>query len=261
VDVVLDVLGWYGEATTSAAAAAFTPAAPTRVFDSRREGGPVVAEQDRHVQLTRLAGVPAGASAVAINVTVTGSSGPSDLQVYPSGERPAVRTSMLNTARGATVANLAVVKLGRDGRLALSTAGGATHVILDVVGWYAAPTAADRGSRFVPVDPTRALDTRTAGAPVRVGEDRLLVPAAPPGVTAVAGTVTAVGATRSLDLQVYPDGRRPADRTSTVNAPTGVAVPNGFVTALGDGNGMRLSASAGSVHVIVDVTGWFTRGG
>ena len=54
----------------------------------------------------------------------------------PGGRRTlARRTSNLNVRRGQTVPVLALAKVGRDGRIALSTSSGSTHVVLDVVGW------------------------------------------------------------------------------------------------------------------------------
>jgi hypothetical protein len=74
-------------------------------------------------------------TAVVINVTVTGPTAPSYLTVYPDGtQRPLA--SDLNYVAGATVPNLAVVKLGADGKLAIYNFAGSTHVIVDVLGWY-----------------------------------------------------------------------------------------------------------------------------
>ena len=45
---------------------------------------------------------------------------------------------MLNVARGRTIANLVLAKLGPDGRVALTNAAGDVHLIADVRGYYSA---------------------------------------------------------------------------------------------------------------------------
>jgi hypothetical protein len=70
-----------------------------------------------------------------LNVTATNTTGNSWLAVFASdGSLPP--TSDLNWARGQTVPNLVVVKLGADGAIAINNAVGSTDVIGDVVGWY-----------------------------------------------------------------------------------------------------------------------------
>jgi hypothetical protein len=75
------------------------------------------------------------ATAVVINVTVTGATAASYLTVYPDGT-PRPLASDVNFGAGATVPNLAVVKLGADGKLAVYNHAGSTSVIIDVLGYY-----------------------------------------------------------------------------------------------------------------------------
>lgn len=241
--LVVDVVGWYGDV----AGAGFHPLVPARIADTRTEGRPVVAGADREIAVTGVGGVPAtGVEAVVVNLTATGSTASTDLQLYPAGAEPAVRTSNLNLGRSQTRANLAVVKVGRDGRIGVSTAGGRTHVVLDVVGWYG-----EGGLRFVPAAPVRALDTRDVRQPVVAGADREVVLAGrlgePAEAQAVVGSVTLVAATRPADLQLFPSGQRPERRTSNVNVPDGLPVPNLAVLGLGQG-GRRRCHSAAARH-------------
>ena len=79
--------------------------------------------------------MPSDATAIVANITVTDTTAPSYLTVYPDGvARPTA--SDLNWSRGQTVPNLCVIKLGSDGNFRLYNAAGQTHVIVDVVGWY-----------------------------------------------------------------------------------------------------------------------------
>jgi hypothetical protein len=82
------------------------------------------------------AGIPAGATAVVVSLTATS---PTATEGYVSAfadgrRRPG--TSDLNTARGQTRSNLAVVQLSSSGRMSLYNAAGATHVLVDVLGYY-----------------------------------------------------------------------------------------------------------------------------
>ncbi|HJV09501.1 MAG TPA: hypothetical protein VJ653_07460, partial [Acidimicrobiales bacterium] len=138
-DVVVDVGGWYTDASVAGTAGAFTPLAPARILDTR-DGtggvtGPVAGGTTADVQVTGRGGVPAsGVSAVVINATVTQPSAAGYLTVFPAGAaRPLA--SDLNYAGGETRPNLVVVKVGAGGRVAVYPQAG-VHLVFDVAGWY-----------------------------------------------------------------------------------------------------------------------------
>jgi hypothetical protein len=80
-------------------------------------------------------GVPYEASTVVLNVTVTGAKEPGHISVYPAGvPRPTV--SSVNFTAGWTGANSVTVKIGANGTFDLYNGGSATHVIVDVFGYY-----------------------------------------------------------------------------------------------------------------------------
>jgi hypothetical protein len=87
------------------------------------------------VPVAGIGGVPATASAVVANVTVTGTTAGSYLTVYPAtSARPLA--SDLNWTPGKTVPNLVVAELGTNGALGIYNAQGSTDVIIDVAGWF-----------------------------------------------------------------------------------------------------------------------------
>lgn len=138
-DVVVDVAGWYTDATGSGAASAFTAVTPARVIDTR-DGtggitGPLPGGTIVDLQVTGQGGVPAaGVGAVILNATVTQPADAGYLTLSPTGPpRPFV--SDLDYAAGETRANLAVVRVGDGGRVNLFTTS-RTHVVLDVAGWF-----------------------------------------------------------------------------------------------------------------------------
>ncbi len=136
-----DVAGYY-LAGTPTTPGAFVSLDPSRVLDTRASNGtpgPVAGWSTIHVQIAGRGGVPAaGVSAVVINVTETGATSGGYVTVYPDGTtRPTA--SNLNYPQGDTRANLVVVRLGADGKIALTNnSGGTVQLIGDVAGYYRA---------------------------------------------------------------------------------------------------------------------------
>jgi hypothetical protein len=252
--------------------ARFTALDPVRALDTREQVGttrtrPLGAGEVLDLQVAGSNGVPADATAVVLNVTGVAPSATTDVRVYPTPvvASPVPEVSNLNLVRGITRANLVTVPVGNNGQVRLRNAAGEVQLLADLAGYYA-PAAA---STFSPADPVRILDTRFAVGTDRttpVGSEELLDLAVtsgsspvPAGATAVALTVTAVGATASTDVRVYPT---PADASgppvvSNINVRPGVAVPNVVVVKLGQDGRVRLRNAAGNVHLLADVNGWY----
>ena len=114
------------------------PVSPTRLLDTRSgvgAGGPVRAGGTVHLQVTGSV-VPAGAAAVVLNVTVTAPSKGGDVVAYRDGVAEP-KVSNLNFTAGQTIANLVVVQVGSDGKVALTNSStGTIQLIADVSGYY-----------------------------------------------------------------------------------------------------------------------------
>ncbi len=127
--------------TSTPVASLFYTLTPCRLLDTRGAAGPLggpalPAFGQRAVTLTGACGVPAGATALALNVTVTRTLGAGTLRLYPGDSVPTSATTV-SFGLGATRANNAQVRLAPDGSVGISNdAGGAVHVILDVFGYY-----------------------------------------------------------------------------------------------------------------------------
>jgi hypothetical protein len=135
-DVVVDVNGWYSDSSAAVGPSLYTGVLPVRVYDSRDPGrGPLGQDATLTLRIAGVAPVPAGASAVVMNVTVTNPSDGSYLTVSPSGS-PVPLASDLNFGPGQTVPNLVMARLGPDGSLVIYNNRGSTDVIVDVFGWY-----------------------------------------------------------------------------------------------------------------------------
>jgi hypothetical protein len=139
VHVILDVNGWFTDATTGGTGSLFTAVTPNRILDTR-SSTPVGANQFIAVQVAGVGGVPTMAStippkAVVLNVTAVGPSAAGYLTVWPDGvTRPG--TSDLNFNSGKTVPNLVVVQVGTTGKVDVYNTFGNTNVLIDVMGWY-----------------------------------------------------------------------------------------------------------------------------
>jgi hypothetical protein len=138
VDVILDVAGWYG-----ATGSPLQTVVPARAVDTRPgsglpyEGQTLGPDQQLTVDLAGLAGVPAsGATAVAINVTVTNTTAAGALMVGPGGQ-PLPDTSEVNWSKGQTVENLVILASGTDTSITFYNRSlGSADLVVDVYGWY-----------------------------------------------------------------------------------------------------------------------------
>ncbi|WP_170245516.1 HNH endonuclease family protein [Microbacterium saccharophilum] len=139
-DLIVDVAGYY-LAGTPTQAGAFVSLDPARLLDTRVGNGapasPVARYASAGLQVTNRGGVPAtGVAAVVANVTVTAPSAPGFMTVYPSGSAMPT-ASNLNFSSGQTIPNLTTVKVGADGKIALTNnSAGDAHLIADVAGYY-----------------------------------------------------------------------------------------------------------------------------
>jgi len=135
---IVDVVGYY---RASGGGAFRSTSQPTRVLDSRVGVGtgvsgsaPFGPADTRTLQVGGAGGVPANATAVIMNVTVTSPTAASHLTVFPEGVAMPT-ASNLNFVPGQTVPNLVMVKLGPTGAVRLFNNSGAVHVIADVAGY------------------------------------------------------------------------------------------------------------------------------
>ncbi len=126
-----------------ATAATFFTLPPCRMLDTRNPagplGGPILAGgSTRTFSLIGACGVPAGATALSVNVTVTSPTAAGFLAIYPGNAIP-FGTSAITFSAGQTIANNAMILLATDGSGTVSVqngGAGGTHVILDVNGYF-----------------------------------------------------------------------------------------------------------------------------
>lgn len=246
--------------------AAYTAVAPVRLMDTRLSGGALGTAGLRNLKVAGVTpGAPAGATAVVVNVTVTDTTAPSFLTVFPTGAiRPLA--SNLNYVAGATIPNLVSVQVGSGGAITFFNAAGSTDVVVDLEGYYAAPSGSAGGE--VALAPARITDTRAnSGLPnagSTLGAGRTInvqvtgaggVPSS--GVSAAILNVTVTNTTASSFLTVWPAGAtRPT--ASNLNWMAGETIPNRVIVPIGSGGRVSVFNPVGSADVIIDVSGYFT---
>ena len=135
---VVDVDGYFAAGTT------YTAQNPARFLDTRvgfatidgqSAGGDVrPAGAVTVVQVTGRNNIPAGATSVVVNVTVTEPTGDGYVTVYPCGIEPPL-ASNLNFVAGQTIPNTVISKLAGDGTVCLYNSQ-PTQLIADVDGYF-----------------------------------------------------------------------------------------------------------------------------
>lgn len=268
----------------------FVPIDPTRTYDSRLAGpanspdpvpggGSRVIPANREIdinngQVLRDDVVPAGASAVAYNITATGTTSTGWFAVTP-GDATTFSNSTVNwSGPNITIANGIVTSVDGNRQLKAFNGGtGSSHVVVDILGYYVDPGSA--GTVFHAVTPNRVYDSRTAGtggtedpiAPnggsrevsVADGQAPVTPDLVPSNAVALAYNVTVPGTTTSGLLSVNP-GDTATYLTSTVNWPqAGWIIANGNYVKLGPNRTIKIfNGGTSPSNVIIDVVGYFT---
>ena len=268
--LVFDVTGYFLADDTGAT---FSPITPTRVLDSRIGkglAGKFVNGTPRTLVVAGTPGIPLTATAVTGNLTVTQQSAAGFLTVTktPLATPP---TSTLNFPVADNRANGVFAPLDGSGALSIvykaSVAGATTHVVLDITGYFVPGTG---GLRFVPMNPSRTMDTRSTA--VLSGLHGLfsanvarVLPVdghwgVPVGTAAVTGNLTVTGQTAGGFIALSPTPPPPVPATSTLNFKVADNRANGLVAPLngsGDTYLVFVGGSGKKTHLILDLSGYF----
>lgn len=248
-----------------------TALSPARLLDTRpggtsidgiqQGGGYAAPEAVLTLPVLNRGGTGSTVDVAVLNMTVTGTTGPGYLTVWPCGS-PKPNASSLNYVAGDTLANLVFTKVGTDGTVCMSSSGSATHIIADV-----SAVSDSRTPNFITArTPSRILDTRPGGTTVDGAMQGIgLVPprtivsllvsgragTGPQATTAILN-VTITGPTDDGYLTVWPCGARQPN-ASNINYTRGQTVPNNVISSLGAGGRICVSVTT-STHIIADLT-------
>ena len=272
-DLLVDVFGYYSPSGATRAGR-FIPLTPQRLLDTRGNatvGAGGVVSLSLPAVITNRPDFK-DSEGLVLNVTAVNSrlraNGVGYWSAYPAGQDPGTTSNINISSTGQTIANQVIVKPSATGVDFYSYAGG--DLLVDLMGYYTGTGAAvsDDGL-FVPVSPTRLLDTRSSPNPlganvalhhgwtVEVGTaGQAGIPNS--GASAVALNVTMTRAQGEGYITAYPAGTvRPY--SSNLNADkAGVTAPNHVQLATGT-RGVSFY-SYGGTDLIVDIFGWFVGG-
>jgi outer membrane protein assembly factor BamB len=263
VNVVMDVVGYYAGTVDANPESVFNSQSPTRLVDTRHSSA-VPSGGYLWVDLS----LPA--TAVALNVTVTGPTAAGYVGVWPGAAPQPPHTSALNFVAGQTVANMAVTQTASDtnnGDASFSVgnfSAGSVNIIVDVVGFYT-PLAGGGGSVFKPITPKRVVDTRIgkglphplgAGASGSVATSSMFGDA---DTVAIVANATGLDDPSGTFLSVYPGGTAGVPATSSLNLAPREVRSNMVMPGL-SASGTRSFAeynNAGTLDALVDIVGYF----
>ena len=149
IATLLVTQAWTADAAPGDSDATFVPITPCRLFDTRPGEPPntgkktplAAGDANAHTQqvtgnVGNCVGIPAGATAVAMNVTIANPTAQSNLRIFPTNAATPL-VSNLNWLPGQSpTPNKVDVKLSGNGRIKLVNFKGSVDVIGDVVGYY-----------------------------------------------------------------------------------------------------------------------------
>jgi PKD repeat protein len=272
VHMVMDVAGYFTESRVAAPGSAgplgFQPLTPCRIADSR-SGSPLNGNTIYPYTVQGgSCGVPAGAEAVSLLLTLAQPSANGSALLFPNNVALPASSTVNLVAGMPLITNSAVTRLAatfpNDLAFRYSTSGATTHVILDTNGYFKAGAPL----HYRPLTPCRLVDTRSAsqGAPVLShGVARTFQVqgncGVPAGAKAVSLNVNAFSPTAAGSITAYAGGSTQPSIPSINFEVADLSVSNGVLVPLGTtlGQDLALTASvpAGTVQAIVDVSGYF----
>lgn len=246
----------------------FTPVNPCRVVDTRNPNGPfggppIMGGTFRSFALPEgSCGLPLGATAYALNVTVVPMGHLGYLTIWPTGQ-PQPVVSLMNSD-GRVKANAAIVLSGNGGAAVNVYVSDTTNVIIDVNGYFTPTNGSNLA--FYPLPPCRVADTRGPTGPLggpfltaNMERDFPVLLATscniPSKASAYSLNMTAVPHGPLEYLTVWPTGHQ-QPLVSTLNAPTGTVVANAAIVRAGIGGRVAVYPS-NDTDLIIDVNGYF----
>jgi hypothetical protein len=263
-NLIVDATGWFGLGDSL-----YHELQPMRIVDTRTAlrpdtaTGPLPAGSVLTVPITGRAvnglqgpvTIPANATGVALNLTVTEPADAGYATAYPCGTA-VPPSSTVDFRASENRANQTIVGLGHGAVCIFVFAS--THVVIDLAGWFG---PGDSGVPLQPVVGTRLVDSRngTGGfaGPLNAGETRSFDPRAqaPRGAQSLLLNVVATDAAGPGYLTLYPcsSGQPP---TSSVNYAPGAESTNLVTVPLGQ-DGKICVYSFGRTDVVIDLLGSF----
>lgn len=137
VSLVADLAGYYSPTGDHG----YVPLTPTRIADTRSGLGfpkaPIVAGTTSHLKVAGANGVPSTAAAAVLNLTAVSPQQRSNVRVFPTTVPTVVPlVSNLNVVAGRDEPNLAIVRLGDQGRVSVYSQSANLGMVVDIAGYF-----------------------------------------------------------------------------------------------------------------------------
>ncbi len=265
-DLVVDLEGYFAPEPSGTTAGSYVPLTPSRITDTRpgssepNAGNTLRPGSTLTIQVTDAGGVPSsGVTSALLNVTVTDTTTPSFLTVYPQGSTIPT-ASNLNWTASDTVANRVVVPVSASGQISVYNDFGNADVVVDVNGYFTdGSSSPSNASLYYPMGPIRVLDTRidagTPGADSYLSEQFAGIDGISSTANAILANLTSTNAFEPSYFSVVPEQATPT--TSDVNFGASETVPNLVIASLNSQGEANIYNLQGTADAIVDVFGYF----
>jgi hypothetical protein len=213
-------------------------------------------------QTTGVGGVPStGVRAVLVDIAPVNPTVATSLRVYPSGGSDGGTTVVNVDASSAPLSNSVPVAVGTGGKLTVSNTAGTVDVRVDVQGYYTSTNGSGGPGGFVPVSPTRLVDTR-----IGLGATKAKVAANGTLTVTLTGGVIPAGAdsayvnlatitTAAGWLGAYPAGGTVAT-TSIFDFLTGSSASGASVKLSSAGKVVFVNHSSAAIDLVIDAQGY-----
>ncbi|GAA1844963.1 right-handed parallel beta-helix repeat-containing protein [Asanoa iriomotensis] len=251
--LLADLWGNYGNPGNG-----FQANTPVRVMDTRSAVGvptttPVAA--NGKVTFDVSTRVPAGTTAVALNLNILNATKSGQVTAYPAGGAvPATPNATFAAGKNMTTMVIAPVV---GGKVALAHTGtGTVHLVADLAGSFA-PSARDT---YLPTSPSRRANASVAaGQTLRVYVSKAECGSDPCTARTALANVTASGATQTGCLTAYPYGQtRP--NASVISYAAGQTVSSLVAVGLSQDSFLLYNCGRAAVQVTVDQAGFYLAG-
>jgi len=223
----------------------YRPVAPTRVVDTRDNGG---ARRAAGSTLTVSVGAQYASQSISVNLAATDAVATGFATLFACDQdRPG--TASLNFQAGEDISNGVITKVSAEGTVCVYVHQ-STHLVLDVFGVFPSESA------FAPVAPTRAVDTRDNGGARRAAGSTLTVSVgAQYASQSISVNLAATDAVATGFATLFAcDQDRPG--TASLNFQAGEDISNGVITKV-SAEGTVCVYVHQSTHLVVDVFGVF----
>jgi hypothetical protein len=267
----LDVQGWNDAFTFSAydptSGSQYIPVSPRRALDTRSGLGGPTGKVGAGTTLNLTVGGPEGGTpdssvrAVAVDVTAVSPAAAGTLAVLPTGKAVG-STKSLSYDAGGRATGLVVSRVSGSDSISITVAGGATHVVADIMGFYSVPGTNIVTGQSTSVPPVKVLDTAATNSTLQPSTTRTVpvhgvgqIPSF--GVSAVALLVRTKDASGSGYLTFW-DGLAPNPGTFTASFAAGAPSTQLVYASVDDSSGTTsIRTSGASVNVRIDAVAWF----